>query len=150
MIDKSRKLKDLPAKLIGIPLAGILVTMLYSLVSGNAKISWTITDYFSFSVISFAIWIINSSVLYLLRGHLYKIKKVYFRLPLRFGINIILTWIISLVLLNVWNVYIHKSEFSSNTIIVLQVIMTIITVQIGAVYEIVYLNNERESDIVKI
>ena len=150
MLDISKKIKDRYFKIIGVPLSILLVVSLYTLFSKAEKINWSVGDFLFLIPISFSIWFGNVKIHYLLRKKLYQIKKILLRLIVRYGINIIYSFIITLVLLHAWNYLLHSSEYHYSTILILQVLMVLISLQVSSIYEIVYLNNERESDTVKI
>lgn len=150
MTNKSSRLKDLPVKLIGIPLTGLFVTVLYNLLNPGGRIAWIWPDYFFFTIVSFTLWTGNVSIHYLLRGQLNRIKGAYIRLPIRFGINILFTWSLTWILLFGWNKFIHNRIYDNAILNSLQVIITVISLQISAIYEIVYLTKARESDLLRI
>lgn len=150
MTDKSRKIWDLPAKLVGIPLAGIVVIVVYNFVGDHQPINWQFIDYAYFMMMSLLLWNGNVAIHYRIREQLNKIRKIYLRLPIRYVINIVFTWIASLSLIYIWNLGMKGQQYDLITISTLQAIIVLVTLQVSTFYEIVYLNNERESDIVKI
>ncbi len=150
MLDISKKIKDRYFKIAGVPVSILLVVSLYSLFSLAEKISWSIWDLLFLVLVSFSIWFGNVKIHYLLRKKLYQVKKILPRLIIRYGINIIYSFIITLALLNAWNYFLHTSVYHYHTILILQILMTLISLQITSIYEIIYLHNERESDVIKI
>jgi two-component system LytT family sensor kinase len=107
-------------------------------------------DYLFFSVISFCMWTGSAYAHYALRNPLSQIRKLYIRLPLRYSVTILVSWLISYVLLYIWNHYLQNDRHAYHDLLISQVIMTVISIQISSIYEIVYLNKERESDLVKV
>jgi len=151
MTDKPQKINDKAFKWIGIPLTGILAFHLSGLASATtAGIDQLIINYAFFSTASFSLWNGIGLAHYFLRKQLYGIKKVYFRIPARYSLTIITSWLISYIFLFAWNNYLENHRFSFNQLLLCQVIMTIISIQITSIYEIVYLNRERESELLKV
>ncbi|MEO7531588.1 MAG: histidine kinase [Sediminibacterium sp.] len=150
-MEQTQKVNDRIFKWIGIPVTGILAFHL----SGFAGSSGTgaesfIINYLFFLFISFAMWTSGAYVHYALRNQLYQLKKLYIRLPVRYGITIMVSWIVSYLLLTVWNFYLQNGKYAYHDLMMSQLIMTVISIQISSIYEIVYLNNERQSDLVKV
>lgn len=150
MLSISQQIKDRYFKLSGVPLSVVLVTITYNFFNTTEKIDWTFTDYIFLAFLAASTWLGNVKLQYYLRRQLYSIKKIFLRLLARYSITILFTYILSFVLLYVWNRLFHTSAYSSHTIFTLQIIMIFISLQIGSIYEIIYLNNERESDTLKI
>ncbi len=151
MSDHPVKINDKVFKWLGIPIAGILAYH----ISGFAKdagpqVDTLIIDYASFSFISFSIWNGSGYINYMTRYQQRKIKKLYFRLPVRFGITCIVGWIFSYMILSIWNQYLKNSRYDSHSLFIAQVVIAVIGIQISSINEIIYLNKERESDLVKV
>lgn len=149
MPDISSRLKDRYLKIAGVPVTVLMVTVLYNLFNSKQPVAWSINDYVFLLIMAAIIWYVNVKVHYLLRKKLYQIRKIFPRLLLRYSIGIIVSFIITLIFLSGWNKLLHNTAFSYGTIAKLQVIIILVTMQISSIYEIAYLNNERESDIVK-
>jgi len=149
MPDISNQLRDRYLKIAGVPVTVFLVTASYNLFNSKQLIQWTFQDYLFYIMMAAAVWLCNVKIHYLLRKQLYRIKKIFPRLLLRYSIGIIVSFVITLTFLSVWNLQLHDSSFTFSTILKLQLIIILITMQVSSIYEIAYLNNERESDIVK-
>jgi sensor histidine kinase YesM len=149
MPDISTQLRDRYLKIAGVPVTVFIVTALYNLFNSKQPIQWTFRDYFFYLVMAAVVWLCNVKIHYLLRKKLYQIKKIFPRLLTRYSIGIIISFVITLIFLTIWNRLLHESFFTYNTIAKLQVIIILVTMQISSIYEIAYLNNERESDIIK-
>jgi sensor histidine kinase YesM len=144
-----RRINDAPFRMVGIPLVGLLV---YSISGfGDSGLSWQsqLTDYLFFIFISYCIWTGCALANSLIRIPLYRIRKIYFRLPIRFSLTITVSIIVSLILLRFWNLFFHAGKYTASQLTVAQWISTALSLQISSIYEIVYLNKERESDIVQ-
>jgi len=149
MPDISNQLRDRYLKIAGVPVTVFLVTASYNLFNSKQLIQWTFQDYLFYIMMAAAVWLCNVKIHYLLRKQLYRIKKIFPRLLLRYSIGIMVSFVITLIFLSVWNLQLHDSSFTFSTILKLQLIIILITMQVSSIYEIAYLNNERESDIVK-
>lgn len=150
MPDISKKIRDWYFQISGIPVSVFIVTALYNLFNAPEKISWSLKDYLYLLILAYIMWLGNVKTHYLLRKKLYLIKIIFIRLIVRFGISIIISFFLSYILLTIWNTLLHNSIYPSHTIIILQVIIILVSLQVSAIYEITYLYNERESDTVKI
>ena len=149
MPDISNQLRDRYLKIAGVPVTVFLVTASYNLFNSKQLIQWTFQDYLFYIMMAAAVWLCNVKIHYLLRKQLYRIKKIFPRLLLRYSIGIMVSFVITLIFLSLWNLQLHDSSFTFSTILKLQLIIILITMQVSSIYEIAYLNNERESDIVK-
>ncbi|MBV9988258.1 MAG: histidine kinase [Chitinophagaceae bacterium] len=150
MRERPQKINDTLFKAAGIPVVGVLVWHLSGFADApSASADDRILDYICFVLISFCLW--NGSALghYLLRNQLYRIRQLYYRLPARYAVTIVISWTISWLTLRIWNHFIQTDRFGTQQLFEAQAIMTAISVFISSIYEIVYLNKERESDIVK-
>jgi sensor histidine kinase YesM len=149
MPDISSQLKDRYLKIAGVPVTVFLVTSLYNLFNSKQPIDWTWKDYLSYIFMATVVWLVNVKIHYRLRKQLYQIRKIFPRLLIRYSTGIIISFVITLAFLFFWNKVLYNSIFTYYTIAKLQVIIILVTMQISSIYEIAYLNNERESDIVK-
>ena len=151
MPEISKKINDHVSKWIGIPVTGMLVIHLSGFLNiSSHNLPGTLLDCLCFIFMSAVLWYGNVNVHYSLRIQLYRIKKIYFRLPARYGITILFSWLASFILLLTWNWLVHGGTYSYKNIFFSQVVMTLVSFQISTFYEIVYLNKERESDLVRV
>ncbi len=150
MTEVSKKLKDLYYKIVGVPLLALLVLYSYNLIAGAQKVEWVASNFISFCIVTSVLWVANRRVQYLIRKSLFKIQSTGLRIVTRFAVNIVITFILTLILFRLWNHLLHKSNYGSSSIAALQVISILLSILTGCIYEIVYLNKERESDIIKI
>ncbi len=144
-------IKDGLFKWLGIPITGILAFHVSGFANnplpGN---STRFINYLYFILISFSLWNGSSYTNYLLRNQLNRIKKIYLRIPARYLVTILISWNLSYFFLTIWNQLLQHQQYLYHNLMISQVIMTIISIQISSIYEIVYLNKERESDLVKV
>src|SRR5204862_7023841 len=125
----------------GVPVTVFLVTASYNLFNSKQLIQWTFQDYLFYIMMAAAVWLCNVKIHYLLRKQLYRIKKIFPRLLLRYSIGIMVSFVITLIFLSIWNLQLHDSSFTFSTILKLQLIIILITMQVSSIYEIAYLNN---------
>jgi sensor histidine kinase YesM len=149
MPDISDQLKDRYLKIAGIPVTVFIVTVLYNLFNPAQPVQWFFRDYLFYILMATALWIANVKVQYLLRKQLYRVKKIFMRLAFRYTIGILISFIITFIFLTSWNRLLHNSFLPYEAILKLQVIIILVTMQISSIYEIAYLNSERDSDIIK-
>jgi two-component system LytT family sensor kinase len=150
MGDKTQKINDRLFRWLGIPITGILAYHISGFEGTGTTVDSLLVDYLFFSIISFCMWTGSAYAHYALRNLLSQIRKLYIRLPLRYSITILVSWLISYALLYTWNHYLQNDRYVYYDLLISQVIMTVISLQISSIYEIVYLNKERESDLVKV
>ncbi|HOZ79473.1 MAG TPA: histidine kinase [Ferruginibacter sp.] len=150
MPEISNKLKDLYYKIAGVPVLALLVVYSYNLTAGNQKLSWSVLNFVSFCFISTALWYLNRQVQYFIRKRLFTIKSTGLRIITRFAVNVLITYILTAILFRLWNVLLYQSAYNSSSIAALQLISIVLSILTGCIYEIVYLNKERESDIIRI
>lgn len=148
-MDRTQKINDTAVKGLGIPLAGIFIYHVSGFARPEAAGNYII-NYLCFSFITFCLWNGCAYAHYFLRIELSKLKKIYIRIPARYSITFVVSWTISYVLLLLWNRYLQDGRYGYHSLMISQVIMTVISIQISSIYEIVYLNKERESDLVKV
>ena len=150
MKERPQPINDGFFRWVGIPVVGMLVFYLSGFASQlNSSTDERVLNIFYFSCISFCVW--NGSALghYLVRKRLSAVRKIYYRLPLRYALTIAISMLIAYITLYAWNHFLQNDQFSPAQLYRSQLIMTAISVFISNIYEIVYLNKERESDIVK-
>jgi sensor histidine kinase YesM len=145
----SPAVNDAAIKWIAIPLTGIVVFYASGFAAANETgIPGLLLNYCCFAFISFSVWNLNTLVQSGLRARLYKIKKIQGRLPARYAITIVVTWAVSYLLLTLWNHYLRHNLYTPGVLFTSQVIMILVSIQLSSIYEIVYLNKERESDLI--
>lgn len=149
MPEISSQLKDHYLKIAGIPVTVLIVTTFYNLFNSKEPVQWGINDFLFLIIVATVVWLSNVKVHYLLRKQLYQVKKIIPRLLIRYSIGIVISFAITFVFFTIWNCLLHDAAFAYSTIAKLQVIVILVTMQISSIYEIAYLNNERESDIIK-
>lgn len=151
MPDNAAHIKDGLFKWFGIPITGILAFHLSGFADTPlAGDSIRFINYVYFILISFSLWNGSSYTNYQLRNQINRIKRIYFRIPARYLVTILISWNLSYFFLTLWNYLLQHQQYPYHTLMISQVIMTIISIQISSIYEIVYLNKERESDLVKV
>lgn len=150
MFEINNQLKDRYFRIAGIPVSAILVMLLYKLLTLHGEINWSVKDFIYLLFVAAGMWLGNAKVQYLVRSSLYRIKKISLRLLVRYSLTLAISFFLSFLLFWFWNYLLHQSIYAATTIIELQLISVLISLQVSSIYEIVYLNKERESDTVKI
>lgn len=146
----SPAINDAAITWIAVPLTGIIVFHASGFALPSASgINILLLNYSCFSLISFSVWTANTRVQSALRSRLYKIKKLPSRLTARYAVTIAVTWVVSYLLLSLWNHFLQQDKYSNQAIFVSQLIMILVSVQFSSIYEIIYLNKERESDLIQ-
>src|SRR5450432_3656328 len=115
--NKPLKINDTVIKWMGIPFTGILVFHLSGFTEAiTATIPAFFIHYLVFTFISFSLWNGSAYAHYLLRNQLSKIKGLYFRIPVRYAITIMVSFIISYILLNYWNYFLQDGRYHYHSI----------------------------------
>ena len=85
-----------------------------------------------------------------LRKQINTLRALFIRIPVRFSITLIISGLIAAPLLLVWDHYLEQDAYDYSSLLSSLLIMTIVSLQISSIYEIIYLNRERQSDLVKV
>jgi sensor histidine kinase YesM len=150
MKEKTQKINDRFFRWVGIPSVGILVFYLSGFAAElNSNADEKILHLLFFTCISFCVWNGNAIGHYFARKQLSSIRRIYYRLPARYALTTGISFAISYITLYAWNRFLANDRFSPAQLLNSQLIMTAISLFISNIYEIVYLNKERESDLVK-
>ena len=97
MSERTQKIDDSLFRWTGIPLTGIIAFHLSGFSKELVQFDERIINYFFFTLISFCLWTGSALAHYLARHHLAQVRKIYFRLPARFGLTIAISWLLSFI-----------------------------------------------------
>ncbi len=148
---REKHFNDRISKWIGIPVSAILVVHLSGFAAGgNGSYNRLLETYLYFILISFCIWSSSSYIHLILRKKINRLHPLGLRLSVRFALSLLISWAFAYPLLWCWNHYLQDDFYSYHNVLVSQLIITIISLQVSSMYEIVYLNRERQSDLVKV
>lgn len=151
MTEKTLHIYDRPFRWLGIPAVGILVYFISGFASATpAWSAVSFLNYCYFTLISLLIWTGNAYTSYMVRHHLMRLKQLYLRIPARMVITAVVSLALAYLLLHTWNHWPMHDSFSESRLTISEVIIMAISLQISSIYEIVYLNKERASDLVHI
>jgi len=142
---KEEILDDRAIKIFGIPLLGLLIPNITGLIS-NIRYSLTelIESYAYFILVAYVIWQGNVWLMYYIRKKFKRRYDKYYKIiGILFGVNLIYSGVISLVLLAGWKLISKEPE--SNWVPVLNSILFVVIASmfITSIYENIFLNRER-------
>lgn len=151
MSDRVIKLNDRVFKWLGIPLSAILVVHVSGFASAShAETGELLRNYLYFSLIAFCMWNGSAYAHFYLRNQINRLRALFIRIPVRFSITLVISGLVAIPLLLIWNHYLEHDIYDNNRLRSSLLIMTILSLQISSIYEIIYLNRERQSDLVKV
>jgi LytS/YehU family sensor histidine kinase len=79
-----------------------------------------------------------------------KFKNIFFKILLKFFVTILVTFLISYIFLEIWNWLFHHNSYSYSHLLIVQLILTFISILVSSIYEIIYLNKEKEYNLIKV
>jgi sensor histidine kinase YesM len=142
---KEEVLNDRTIKLFGIPLLGIFIPNITGLITNNKYSSIELIECYSYFIfISFAIWQGNVWLMYYVRKKFkWRYDKYYKIICILFGVNIVYSGGISILLLDGWR-FLGKEPLSNWTGLFNSVLVIIASSMfITSIYENIFLNQER-------
>jgi len=150
-MNRDEILQDKTVKLICIPLLGILIPNLSGLiVNAHYTIPQLIVSYAYFILISFVVWQGNVWFMYFIRKKYEWRYNQYYKIILSLFIaNMLYSGLISVLMIWIWGKFsrdpIHSWTTMGNTVLIIIIVASFIT----NLYEIVYLNKEREYNLTR-
>ena len=143
----SKNIGPLLGKVISIPLLGLLIPNISGLIH-NRLYSWPelLVSYGCFFLTSYSIWKGNEVIHIRIRRWLRSMPSMVNRIIVMFIANIIYSALVALLLLGCWQYQLSREGNSSNALAIAVLLSTNMAVIIASIYEIVFLNVERESD----
>jgi sensor histidine kinase YesM len=139
-------LNDGMIKLIGIPALGILIPNLSGLITNHLySYPELAACYLSFVLVSLLVWLGNVRLMYFIRKQSTWTKQRYYKIILSLFLgNIVYSGALSSLLLNIWK-NLSRETYSNNGPLLNTVLLVIIAACfITNIYEILFLNRERE------
>lgn len=146
MKNNERVLNDRLVKSIGIPLLGIVVPNLSGLIT-NSLYSYPelIACYGFFILVSFLVWQGNVILMYFIRKKFTWSFRAYYKIILSFFLaNIVYSGALSAVLLNSWKAFSREAYGNKGPLVSTILVIIIAACFITNIYEILFLNQERE------
>ncbi|MCM5530411.1 sensor histidine kinase [Parasegetibacter sp. NRK P23] len=143
----SKHIGPLLGKVISIPLLGLLIPNISGLIH-NRLYPWPelLISYGCFFLTSYSIWRGNEVIHIRIRRWLRRMPSMVNRIIVMFIANIIYSALVALLLLGFWQYELSREGKSSDALAIAVLLSTNVAVIIASIYEIVYLNVERESD----
>ena len=139
-------LNDGMIKLVGIPALGILIPNLSGLITNHLySYSELAACYLSFILIALLVWLGNVRLMYFIRKQYIWTKKRYYKIiiSLFFG-NIVYSGALSCLLLNLWKTFSRENYNNGSPLLNTILLIIIAACFITNIYEILFLNRERE------
>ncbi len=151
-MNSTRPINDRMVKLIGIPVLGAIIPNIAGLITNSRYGALgLLACYAYFIFISLAVWEGNVWLMYFIKkkfewryNHYYKIIVTLF-----FS-NIVYSGIVSALLLNLWKMYSKETYSGWGPIINTSLIIIIAATFITNIYEIIFLNLEREDNLSRV
>jgi sensor histidine kinase YesM len=151
-MNNPRPINDRLVKLIGIPVLGGIIPNITGLVTNNRyKTAELFACYAYFILISLLVWEGNVWLMYFIKkkfewryNHYYKIIVTLF------FANIVYSGIVSALLLNLWRIYSKETYSGWGPIVNTSLIIIIAATFITNIYEIIFLNLEREDNLSRV
>jgi len=145
-MNSQQALNDRLVKLIGIPALGMLIPNLTGLIS-NRLYTWSelIACYLFFITVAFLVWEGNVRLMYFIRARYPWSKKTYHKIIISlFFANIVYSGLMATVLLNLWHYCSHETRPGNEPVVNTVLIIIIAACFITNIYEILFLNREKE------
>src|SRR6185312_11373368 len=144
-MNRQHALDDRIVKTIGIPVLGIFIPNLTSLITNRRySLSELAACYLFFIVVSFLVWEGNVRLMYFIREKFPWTRRAYYKIIVAlFFANVVYSGVLSFLLLRLWLICSREGpseEHLLNTVLVIIIGACFIT----NIYEIVFLHQEKE------
>jgi sensor histidine kinase YesM len=145
-MNKQLVLEDRIVKLIGIPALGLVVPNLTGLIDNRLyTFSELAASYLYFIVVAFLVWEGNVRLMYYIRARIPWSKRSYPRVIIAlFFANIVYSGILSASFLRLWILASHEPRTSNDHLVSSVLVIIIAACFITNIYEILFLNLEKE------
>jgi sensor histidine kinase YesM len=145
-MNKQLVLNDRIVKLIGIPALGLVVPNLTSLIDNHLyTLSELAASYLYFIVVAFLVWEGNVRLMYYIRARIPWSKRSYYRVIIAlFFSNIVYSGILSAAFLRLWVLASHEFQTGNDHLVSTVLVIIIAACFITNIYEIIFLNLEKE------
>jgi two-component system, LytTR family, sensor kinase len=145
-MNRQNALNDRVVKIVGIPALGILVPNMTGLITNRLYTpSELVACYLFFTVIAFLVWEGNVRLMYFIRAKIPWSKRVYYRIIVAlFLANVVYSGIVSTVLLRLWITASREPQDNNDHLVNTVLIIIIAACFITNIYEIIFLNLEKE------
>jgi sensor histidine kinase YesM len=145
-MNKQLILNDRVVKLIGIPALGLIVPNLTGLIDNRLyTFSELAASYLFFIVVAFLVWEGNVRLMYYIRAKIPWSKRSYYRVIIAlFFANIVYSGILSASFLRLWVLASHEARTDNDHLVSSVLVIIIAACFITNIYEILFLNLEKE------
>lgn len=145
-MDKKNAFDDRMIKLIGIPLLGLFIPNLSGLITNRLyTYPGLLASYAYFTLVSFAVWQGNVWLMHFIRKKYTWSFQQYHKIIISlFLVNIVYSGVIAALMLQAWKMYSKENHGHEWPVISATLIIIISACFITNIYEIIFLNKERE------
>ncbi|PWT76892.1 MAG: histidine kinase [Bacteroidetes bacterium] len=142
---------DRVVKLIGTPILGILIPNITGLITnGRYTVPQLLLSYMYFIAVAWIVWQGNVRLVYFIRQkYEWRYKQYYKNILLLFLANVVYSGFVSLVLLRIWKGFSKEIYPGWGPVMTTVLIIVIAACFITNIYEIIYLNQEREYNLTR-
>lgn len=145
-MDNKNAFNDRMVKLIGIPVLGLFIPNISGLITNHLySYPWLLVHYAYFTFLSFTIWQGNVWLMHFIRKkYIWSFQQYHKIIVSLFLVNIVYSGAISLLLLTIWKTFSREPAGHEGPMINAMLIIIIAACFITNIYEIIFLNRERE------
>jgi len=150
-MNREEIVQDRTVKLIGAPLLGLIIPNISGLITNSLYTPVELfICYLYFILIAFIIWQGNVWLMYFIRKKYEWRYNLYYKIILfLFLTNIVYSGLLSGLLLNIWKAFSKETYTGWSPIINTSLIIIIVSSFITNIYEIIFLNHEREYNLTR-
>ncbi|HLK31013.1 MAG TPA: histidine kinase [Puia sp.] len=151
-MDSATPLNDRKVKLFCIPLLGVALPNISGLITNHSyNLVEVFSSYLYFIFIAFIVWEGNVRLMYFIKKKFgWQYKHYYKIIASLFFANIVYSGIFSALLLYLWKINSHETYTSWEPIINTTLIIIIAATFITNIYELIFLNHEREYNLSRV
>jgi sensor histidine kinase YesM len=151
-MNREEILRDRTVKMIGIPLLGILIPNIAGLITNtDYSLGGLLISYLYFVFISFMVWQGNVWLMYFIKNRYDWRTSQYPRIILLFFFsNVVYSGVLSAILLYVWRRFSNETYTSWSPLVNTTLVIIIAATFVTNIYEIIFLNQEREYNMTRV
>ena len=145
-MNKTTVLRDRTVRSIGIPLLGILIPNLTGLITNRLYRSIELVgNYLYFIVVFWLVWEGNIRLMYVIRKKFPWTRGSYYKIIIAlFFVNVVFSGLLSWALLKTWKIWSREPAGDNSALFSTVLIIVITACFIANIYEILFLNLEKE------
>jgi sensor histidine kinase YesM len=145
-MDNKNAFNDRMIKLIGIPVLGLFIPNISGLIT-NRLYSYPelLASYAYFTLLSFTVWQGNVRLMHVIRKrYIWSFRQYHKIIISLFLVNIVYSGSVSILMLSIWKTFSHEPPDRQAPMINATLVIIIAACFITNIYEIIFLNRERE------